>query len=261
MQPLITAAQEGGENEESPTNSSKSQSLKQLLESTFKDEKTVNYIEMELVEMELDISELILTETNDLNELCQDMKLKGATKIKFKALIQKQKQLKLLNTIRPKQIITISSNEQKEINKIEISLKQNNDLHHLLETHFNDIEQHSITTTSLINQTFNNIFKQLKKRQKSLNNTISQWKLDKLEEINKEISEISENSQSLKQLQEEINNLLTKDKCVINERENKIKQITQNFFENNKYYKIFDDIKLLQIYLDNNTKISNIIFN
>eukprot|EP01084_Bolivina_argentea_P227181 383718_1 len=116
------------------------QSLKQLIESTYKDTEISNELYSKLVEMKLSLEELLLTDDNDLNDLCNNMNLKGSNKIKFKALIRKQKQL---NNPTPQiHVVTVSKTEQHQINKINITLKQLQHLNELLDTYPNEIEEH-----------------------------------------------------------------------------------------------------------------------
>eukprot|EP01083_Nonionella_stella_P295746 1005039_1 len=102
--PMDTAV--GGEEGSNPPKLN----LKQIIQKEFKDDKVSNDIYSQLVEMEIvDIQTLVLTDDDDLNDLCKDMNLKGAKKIKFKALIRKQKQLyQSKQPQQPQHIVTIS---------------------------------------------------------------------------------------------------------------------------------------------------------
>eukprot|EP01084_Bolivina_argentea_P110322 197029_1 len=184
--PMDTAV--GGEEGSNPPKLN----LKQIIQKEFKDDKVSNDIYSQLVEMEIvDIQTLVLTDDDDLNDLCKDMNLKGAKKIKFKALIRKQKQLyQSKQPQQPQHIVTISKKEQAEIDKIDLALKQADSIHHLFEEHFNEIEQHTETTKLVLNQQFDSIFKALQTRQKMIANKIDEWKLNKLECVNKETSNI-----------------------------------------------------------------------
>eukprot|EP01084_Bolivina_argentea_P283975 486516_1 len=151
-EPVDTAAGEEG------SKCTDTLTLKEIIANEYKDAQRANDIYSKLVEMEIaDIQTLILIDEADLNDLCGELKLKFNEKIKFKSLMRKQKKLH-----EPKQlsyIVPISKHEQSQINKIDTALKTADSIQHLFETHFNEIEQHTTTTKSMVNQKFDIIFK------------------------------------------------------------------------------------------------------
>eukprot|EP01084_Bolivina_argentea_P022604 42013_1 len=233
-------------------------SLECLIQNTFKDTQLANDIHSWLVDMEFGLEELLLMDEKDLDEICGNMNLKGTSKIKFKILVRKQKKLK--EAAQPKHIVTISKIEQAQRNKIDTTLKNSEELHHLFEIYFNEIEEHALKTTSVANQKFDKIFKALQMRQKLLNNKIAEWKLNTLEQVNNNVSNIVKNIDDLKQLKKNIDVLLSEDNAPTDIREQNIIQITQKFLENNQYYNVFNDIKLLKKYLIANTKLLGVDF-
>ena len=82
--------------------------------------------------------------------------------------------------------------------------------------------------------------------------------MNKLEGINKEISNITEYRKDLATKKQEMDLLLRKANVV--KREQKIKEITDKIFEGNDKYKTYQDIKLLQEYMDKNTKLIDVSF-
>ena len=91
-----------------------------------------------------DLQTLILTDDKDLDDLCKEMKLKGGKKIKFKAMIRKQKAIYAQQQPQKRNVITISTTEQTQFAKIEQVLKQTDDMQHLYESYVNQVEQHCV---------------------------------------------------------------------------------------------------------------------
>eukprot|EP01084_Bolivina_argentea_P227180 383717_1 len=232
--------------------------LKQIIENTYKNKEIGNEIYSKLLEMEIGLEELLLTDDNDLNDLCNNMNLKGSNKIKFKALIRKQKQLN--NPTSNKHFITISKTEQHEINKIDMTLKQLQNLSQLLDIHSNEIEHHANKIILKVNQQFEEIFKILKIRQKILTDKITEWKMEKLQNVSNEMANIVRSSDAFHRLQQKIDILLLNDKFTMEQREKELLNISHELFENDMYYLLFNDINLLTQYLSQSTTLLDIDF-
>ena len=88
--------------------------------------------------------------------------------MKFKASIRE-----LQNRYGPKHtIVTISAEAQSEIDKIDLALKQSNDLQHLFEAHFNEIDDTIANAKTQINAEIDTIIKALQNRKKSLHQKV-----------------------------------------------------------------------------------------
>ncbi len=87
---------------------------------------------------------------------------------------------------------------------------------------------------------------------------MDEWKLNKLEVINSEQSNIILYNNELKTIEILFNDLLRK--STINEREMKMNEILNSKILNNNKYKMYSNINLLQKYINNNIKLINITF-
>ena len=87
---------------------------------------------------------------------------------------------------------------------------------------------------------------------------MDEWKLVKFEGINNAIANIVEYQKDLATQKQAIDVLLRKPDVV--KREQKIKKITDGIFKDNDKYNTYHDIKLLQEYVDNHTKLMDVKF-
>ncbi len=120
------------------------------------------------------IKTLIYIDNDDLKELCNELKLSFSNKMKFKAEIRELKDLyKPKKEIANQSFITITENEQFYLNKLQLLLKQSNDLKYIFATHSNQIDNEIINAKTKIDNTINNIIKTLKIRQKTLHTKVN----------------------------------------------------------------------------------------
>ena len=112
------------------------------------------------------IDSLIFMDLSDLNELCTALNLSFGEKLKFKAAIIKLQQL--FKPQQPQSIVTISSKEEKMIQKIDVAIKQSNDIQNILEQHFNTIDDNTSTVKTQIHTEIDNAIKSLQNREKLL---------------------------------------------------------------------------------------------
>eukprot|EP01083_Nonionella_stella_P234304 824868_1 len=199
-----------------------------------------------------DIDSLIFIFESDLNELCQELGLKFGDKIKFKSAVSK-----LQHTFKPKQFVTISSKEQPHIDKINIAIKQANDLQTALQKHLNRIDDHIASAESQVNAQIDGVIESLQRRKKTLQQNLNEWKLGQLDTINKEMAKIWEYHNALKSAKRGIDDLLTKPDA---SRHKKIKEIVDDLLSDNEKYKGYQDNKSLEQYLINHTKMIGVTF-
>eukprot|EP01084_Bolivina_argentea_P086117 155663_1 len=121
-----------------------------------------------------------LTE-NELTTLCDKLELNDDDAIKLKQLYQQNNRMKS-NSTPIKQV--------KPMKKTEINLTQMDDMQHIFETYFTEIESSCNCAQKQIDEKFQEIIKTLKTKQKQLTQQINEWKLNKLENVNNEISDI-----------------------------------------------------------------------
>ena len=119
-----------------------------------------------------DIDTLIYLNDNDSDVLCgkEGIGLNVMQGMKFKAAIRK-----LRAQFAPKKerhIVTISKQEQKELNEIEDALKQASDLQSLFSNHFNGVEDNVAKVKSHVDQEFDKIFKTLEIRKQSIHKQV-----------------------------------------------------------------------------------------
>eukprot|EP01083_Nonionella_stella_P302814 1045590_1 len=233
--------------------------LTKCLYNTFK-EKVANDIYSKLEEEGIDdLQTLVLSSEKDLDDLCNDMKLRTGKKMKFKAMIRKkqyqqhQQHQKQQNS----QKIVISMKEQSQMNKVQQTLEQCRNMENVLESYSNQVEKHCTETKSQIEELFETaVVEILKRKQTALKTQVEEWKSKTLEQTNEEVSKIATYSADLKQSAMEINKILHDDTSAANnEREFKIVKMAQNICDNHQYYQTFHRLKLLEEYVESNTKL------
>eukprot|EP01083_Nonionella_stella_P213711 770559_1 len=231
--------------------------LKKCLYNTF-NEQVASDIYSKLEEEGLaDLQTLILS-FEDLDDLCNEvLKLKTTRKIKFKAMIRKkqyqqhQQQQKQQNS----QKIVISMKEQSQMNKVQQTLEQCRNIEKVLESYSNQVEKHCVETKSQIDELFETVVIEILKRKQNLLKTqVEEWKSKTLEQTNVEISRMVAYSADLKTSAIKINKTLY-DESNNNERELKIVKMAQNICDNHQCYQTFHRLKLLEEYVESNTKL------
>eukprot|EP01083_Nonionella_stella_P112832 332344_1 len=201
-----------------------------------------------------DIDSLIFIFEGDLNELCQALGLPFGDKIRFKAAVSK-----LQHTFKPKQpqtIVTISPKEQSRIDQIDMAMKQSNGLQTLFQKHLNQIDDHIASAESQVNTQIDAVIESLQLRKKALHQNLNEWKLGKLDAINKEMANIWEYHNALKSAKRGIDDLLRKPG---GNRDKKIEGIVGGLLRENDKYKVYQD-DTLQKYVINNTKMIGVTF-
>ena len=114
----------------------------------------------------------LFMQDNDINDLCNELNLNFGEKIKLKTTIRAFKQKYSKKNNNNVNIIRITNNEQNYIDKIENGIKLTDDLQHLFEKYFNQIDDKIINIKSNIDNKFESIYKSLKKQQKSLHKKV-----------------------------------------------------------------------------------------
>eukprot|EP01083_Nonionella_stella_P183072 660591_1 len=197
--------------------------LKKCLYNTFK-EKVANDIYSKLEEEGIDdLQTLVLSSEKDLDDLCNDMKLRTGKKMKFKAMIRKkQYQQHQQQQKQQSQKIVISMKEQSQMNKVQQTLEQCRNIEKVLESYSNQVEKHCVETKSQIDELFETVVIEILKRKQNLLKTqVEEWKSKTLEQTNVEISRMVAYSADLKTSAIKINKTLY-DESNNNERELKI---------------------------------------
>eukprot|EP01084_Bolivina_argentea_P157656 274712_1 len=220
----VLSTGEGGENP--ATNGS---SLKMLL-----CQKHLTHVYEKLMKNEITADTLLFLNDKNIDELCVELNLSVMEKLKFISCLKK---LKL--QIMPSQnsiFIPITFDDKKCIDKIEFNMKQCDDLQNILEKYFNEIDSNVIITKKQVDEKINNIIVQLRQRQKSLLQQIDQWKLNKLDEINRETSNIIQYRNDLKQVKLECEELI-KNKPKDNKIDKNIQTIVNDLLDKYKYAK------------------------
>ena len=147
--------------------------LKECIYNEFKDSQVASDIYAKLCDSDMaDLETLIEIDEEDMNKVCEMMELDGFNKIKFKAFIRKQKKLHQLKLPITENIITISTIEQNEINKIEDYIQKTNGLRQLFESYANDLDQNSIDLKSKIADKFTTIIQKLQQRNEAINDQV-----------------------------------------------------------------------------------------
>ena len=145
--------------------------LRECIAEQFVDGAVANKIYTKLHEVGVvDVDSLIFCDDKDLSELCAELQLSLAHKMKFKAFVRKIKY-----KYQPKQkqnVVTITSNEQQIISNIDFATRQSNSLHHAFEEHFNQIDPLCIRTKHKINTTIDKIIQSLLRRKEVLLNKV-----------------------------------------------------------------------------------------
>ena len=131
----------------------------------------LEFIHTKLIENGMEsLDLLIFMDDNGLNELCDLLQLNGFNKIKFKSIIRKfQSKHKSKNK---QNLIRVTTNEQKEINKIENIINQINSTQQLFEKYHTQIDENVANTLTNIDEKIKQIFKLLQDRQKSLHKEV-----------------------------------------------------------------------------------------
>ena len=151
-------------------NEEKMMTLRECVYNEFKDEDVAANIYQKLQEMDIaDLHTLRTIDEDDMNDLCKEMGLNGIKKIKFKSLIRKQKEIK---QSQQQNIITISSMEHDEIDKIEQYTQKSNGLRKSLESYINQIEEHCNHLQSQTEAKFTSIIEKIQQRHQSINNEV-----------------------------------------------------------------------------------------
>eukprot|EP01084_Bolivina_argentea_P261794 442558_1 len=203
----------------------------------------------------IDIDIFIYIKDKDLEEMCDKdrLNLNWKQRIKFISAINKLKHK--YNTKKALQIVPVSRKEQLAMNKLKEGLKQCDDLQSVLEAHFNRIEDEVIKMKQNAADECDKLTTAVNDRKKSLFRQIEEWKVQKLESVNKEISELMEHHKKMKISIENCNQLLSGDQDISEGiRETKILNMQQNIF---KKYTIDSNTRQ---YIMSNTKIAQVIF-
>lgn len=132
-----------------------------------------------------------LNET-ELNSLCDKLELNEEDKEKLKQLHQKQVNSNKLSPPMTKRSTKTSTKANDN------NLPQINDMQHILEQYFTEIEGGCNNAKQAIDQKFQEIIAALTSKQKQLHQRIDEWKLNQLENVNKEISNIMQYKEECK---------------------------------------------------------------
>eukprot|EP01084_Bolivina_argentea_P117966 209390_1 len=212
-----------------------------------------NDICRKLADQDIGWDELLWLETEDLETLCgkDQLKLPFKQKLKFKTAVKTLQSLYKLKEKSLSNIVLVTMNEQNSLDKIKNELKNSQNVQTLLENHFIEIDDHSQKLNEKVDKEFDYIINKIKQRKQSLYKKIEEWKLNKLESVNKNISNITQYQQELAVTKKQCKEMLKIDHNDSN-REHKIKEITEKLFE--KY-----NIQLKK-FIENNIQLMNIEF-
>ena len=117
-----------------------------------------------------DIDTLIYCKDEHIDELCKELKLAFGEKLKFSAGIRKLKSMYQPQS--PQAIVTISKQEQTMIDKVNLGIKQANDIQQILEKHFNSVDDHLSAIKSQVDAKIDAVMLSLQNRKKSLHQQV-----------------------------------------------------------------------------------------
>eukprot|EP01084_Bolivina_argentea_P086121 155674_1 len=138
----------------------------------------------------VNIDMLVFIDNDDLKQLCQELGLSFGEKMKFKTEIRKLKEQ--YGQKRKNTVIMNSCGEQSEIEPIDLALKQFNESQHIFEGYSNEIDDIIANTKTQINTEIDTVIKSLESTKQYLHQKLDEWKLRKLENVNKICANIIE---------------------------------------------------------------------
>eukprot|EP01083_Nonionella_stella_P124914 377495_1 len=210
-----------------------------------------------LVEIGFDWKTLLHIEPGDLEVLAkEEMNLPFKAKVKFKSAIKWMQ-----STYKPitESVIAISVNESEEIDKIQRAIKQTKQMNKLLKKHKDQIKQHSTTLKAQIEKTFEDIVNRLQARKQSLCTKVDEWVQNKLQSIDKEISDGVKAHTLFVDEKRKCDDLL-RNSANNKQREQKIVQIVKGSLNSNEKCTQYAETDSLIAYIKSKTSLIEIAF-
>ena len=208
-----------------------------------------------------DIDSIIFTKEDHLEQLCELLQLTFVEKLKFTAGVRK------LELLFNRSFVTISKQEQNTIDRLNLELKKATDTQQTFEQYFDTIDEHLSSLKSQINTEIANAITLLQDRKKLIYKQLDEWKLQKIEDINRQIVRVVEYRIELSSTKQNIYALLESSDALDTEkrdnqdRAEQIAEITNCIFSNNgDKYKSFQDDELLKQYIQDNTSMIDVGF-
>eukprot|EP01083_Nonionella_stella_P181170 648017_1 len=210
-----------------------------------------------LAEMGFDWNTLLHIEQGDLEVLAkEEMNLPFKVKVKFKSAV---KLMQSMYKSIPQPMIAISLKESEQMNKIETAITQNKDMTKLLNKHKDQIQKHSQSVKSEIDNACEVISNRLQAQKQSLYTKVDEWTQSKIQSIEKEISDSVESHAILTEQKKKCCDVLTSAANTKERETNIIHRITGTFRDNEKCVKYMEVASLVE-YIKSNTSLINIEF-